>query len=195
MRGMGAQGNELKDLVKDLRPMAVFLQETKCKFENLVKLKGYTPVPISTEPYGIAIYIRSDIPFSSIPLVTPLRAAAVKVTINKTPISICSIHLTDDSDYKLREIDLPELKAQLPGPLLLLGDFNGHNPLWGCVKHNTFLDENEGRRLSNENFSKPFHRVAFGDHKNRSKGLNHHLFRKRTFSSPKIGFRPPKSSN
>ena len=137
MRGMGAQGNELKDLVKDLRPMAVFLQETKCKFENLAKLKGYTPVPISTEPYGIAIYIRSDIPFSSIPLVTPLRAAAVKVTINKTPISICSIHLTDDSDYKLREIDLPELKAQLPGPFLLLGDFNGHNPLWGCAKRNT----------------------------------------------------------
>ena len=96
MRGMGAQGEQLKDLVKEFNPIAVFLQETKCKFQYLVKLNGYIPIPINNEPYGIAIYIRSDIPFSSVSLNTPLRAAAVKLTINKRAFSICSIHLTDD---------------------------------------------------------------------------------------------------
>ena len=63
---MGTQGNDLKALAEDLKPIAVFLQETKCKFQNLYKLNGYIPIPILNEPYGIAIYIRADIPFSSI---------------------------------------------------------------------------------------------------------------------------------
>ena len=54
MRGMGAQGEQLKDLVKEFNPIAVFLQETKCKFQYLVKLNGYIPIPINNEPYGIA---------------------------------------------------------------------------------------------------------------------------------------------
>ena len=83
------------------------------------------------------IYIRSDIPFSSVSLNTPLRAAAVKLTVNKRVFSACSIHLTDDRDYKVEEADLLNLLKQLPGSSLLLGDFNGHSPLWGCDQINS----------------------------------------------------------
>ena len=141
MRGMGTQGDELKALVKEFNPIAVFLQETKCKFQYLVKLDRYIPIPLSNEPYGIAIYVRSDIPFSSISLDTSLRAAAVRLTFNKRVISVCSIHLTDDSDYKVEEADLLNLVNQLSGPFLLLGDFNGHSPLWGCDKINQIFPE------------------------------------------------------
>ena len=37
MRGMGTQGDELKSLVKEFNPIAIFLQETKFKFQYLVK--------------------------------------------------------------------------------------------------------------------------------------------------------------
>ena len=119
MRGMGTQGDELKILAQDLNPIAIFLQETKSDVNDLIKIKGYQPVPYSQEAYGIAIYIRIATPHSLIHLVTPLRAVAVKVTINNKVYSMCSIHITDDSDYSLKQVDLTNLKSQLPGSLLL----------------------------------------------------------------------------
>ena len=53
---------------------------------------------------------------------------AVSVTLYRT-ISICSIYIPPRS--KIVEKDLDEIVIQLPTPFLLLGDFNGHNFIWG----------------------------------------------------------------
>ena len=53
---------------------------------------------------------------------------AVSVTLHRT-ISICSIYIPPRS--KIVEKDLDEIVNQLPTPFLLLGDFNGHNFIWG----------------------------------------------------------------
>ena len=53
---------------------------------------------------------------------------AVSVTLYRT-ISICSIYIPPRS--KIVENDQDEIVNQLPTPFLLLGDFNGHNFIWG----------------------------------------------------------------
>ena len=72
--------------------------------------------------------INNKCPSSQIHLKTNIQAVAVSVTLHRT-ISICSIHIPPRS--KLVEKDLDEIVNQLPTPFLLLGDFNGHNFIWG----------------------------------------------------------------
>jgi hypothetical protein len=58
---------------------------------------------------------------------------AVRVTLHKT-ITICSIYLPPNVSVKHE--DLNNLIKQLPEPFILLGDLNGHSPLWGCSDTN-----------------------------------------------------------
>ena len=37
----------------------------------------------------------------------------------------------------MTEVDMRDLLEQLPAPMILLGDFNAYNPLWGSEKMNT----------------------------------------------------------
>ena len=66
---------------------------------------------------------------------------AVSVTLHRT-ISICSIYIPPRS--KIVEKDLDEIVNQLPSPFLLLGDFNGHNFIWGSDDFN-----DKGRIIEN----------------------------------------------
>ena len=50
-------------------------------------------------------------------------------------ITICSVYIPPNFQLQSQHID--SLLEQLPSPYLLLGDFNGHNILWGCNKNNT----------------------------------------------------------
>ena len=74
-------------------------------------------------------------------LKTNLQAIAVSVTLHRT-ISICSIYIPPGA--KIEQKDLDEIVNQLPTSYLLLGDFNGHNVIWGSD------DVNErGRTIKN----------------------------------------------
>ena len=77
---------------------------------------------------GVAIIINKSVHHSSIPLNTTLQAVAVRVCFEKE-ITICSLYLPPRSGFSLN--DIQALFRQLPSPVLLLGDFNSHNPLWG----------------------------------------------------------------
>ena len=49
-------------------------------------------------------------------------------------ITICSLYLPPHC--KFSKHDLENLINQLPRPYLLLGDFNSHSKLWGCLDTN-----------------------------------------------------------
>ena len=59
---------------------------------------------------------------------------AARVTLNKV-VTICSIYLLP-SDH-VAKTDLINLTEQMPSPFVLLGDFNGHSPVWGNESYNT----------------------------------------------------------
>ena len=58
---------------------------------------------------------------------------AVKVTLHKS-INICSIYIPPYDP--INESKLNKLIEQIPKPHILLGDFNSHNTVWGCLQTN-----------------------------------------------------------
>ena len=76
-------------------------------------------------------------------------------TLHRT-ISICSVYIPPRA--KIEQKDLDEIMSQLPTPYLLLGDFNGHNVIWGSD------DVNERGRII-ENFINKNNLCLFNDNK------------------------------
>jgi len=70
-------------------------------------------------------------PHRQIKLQTGLQAIAIRATLGKT-ITVCSIYLPPTMLFN--STDLENLIAQLPPPILLLGDFNAHSTLWQWLK-------------------------------------------------------------
>ena len=58
-----------------------------------------------------------------------------RLNIRKGTRTVCSIY--QPSTDQVTEEDMRELLEQLPAPMILLGDFNAHNPLWGSEKIST----------------------------------------------------------
>ena len=78
--------------------------------------------------------IKQGIIHSHVPLNTNLQAVAARITLHRT-ITICSICIPPS--FNLKQTDLNSLVNQLPVPYILLGDFTGHNAIWGSGSYNT----------------------------------------------------------
>ena len=74
------------------------------------------------------MFVKSSFPQRKIDLQTELQATAVSVTLDKE-ITICSVYIPPS--FSLNSQHLDSLLQQLPSPYIILGDFNGHNILWG----------------------------------------------------------------
>lgn len=81
----------------------------------------------------MALLIAQDYPCAPINLQTDLQAVAAKVHIRST-ITICSLYLPPS--VAINQNSLNNLISQLPKPFIILGDMNGHNPLWGSPNIN-----------------------------------------------------------
>lgn len=77
---------------------------------------------------GVAVFVHNSLPSEQIPLATRLEAVAVRVS-SRVKITVCSLYLPDSQQLSLSDLD--NLIKQLPTPLLLMGDFNARNTLWG----------------------------------------------------------------
>ena len=146
-RGMHPNFEEIKILCQELNPKVICLQETKLKASDTPKLRGYTPyfrnyIDGKNACGGVAILVRSEILQSEIKINTPLQAAAARISLNDKSLTVCSVYIPPE--HKLTKQELNNVIRQLPAPLILLGDFNGHSPLWGCNKKNdkgTIIEE------------------------------------------------------
>ena len=67
-------------------------------------------------------------PSKKIDLQTNLQATAISVTLDRE-ITTCSVYIPPS--FSLNSQHLDNLLQQLPTPYIVLGDFNGHNILWG----------------------------------------------------------------
>ena len=130
IRGINSNREELLILKNEFKPLVFCLQETKVSQDNLPKIKGYNLIYQQNPKEGIAIYVKTGIPTKTININTPLRASAVRITINNRPLTLCSIHIPDTINLTVE--DLESITKQLPKPFMFLGDLNAHNPLWGC---------------------------------------------------------------
>lgn len=137
-KGLRARTEDLKVLMHEFNPGIICLQETMLGNSpynpglNYSIFKSYPPTGDRAHG-GAAIIINKSLQHSTIQLNTTLQAVAISVILEKR-ITICSLYLPPDLAFNIG--DIQSLIDQLPAPLLLLGDFNAHNPLWGS----RFLD-------------------------------------------------------
>ena len=138
-RGLGPNFKEVKHNMADFSPYIFCLQETFLKKSDSITFKGYSAYNRTNishrdnkENGGGSMLIENGVSHTLLHLHTNLQAVAAQVTIHQT-ITVCSIYIPPR--YKLRKDEIDQLTNQLPTPILLLGDFNAHSGLWGCVKY------------------------------------------------------------
>ena len=148
-RGLRANYDELQLLTNHKKPAAIMLQETFLKGNTTMSFSGYNILRRdfnSDRPSGgVAMLINNAFLYSEINLNTNLQAIAARISLHKT-ITFCSLYLPPSSPITKNQ--LINLANQLPPPFIIMGDFNGHSPLWGSPDTNdrgrlveSFLEE------------------------------------------------------
>ena len=133
-RSLRTNFTDLDILLKEFSPAVVCLQETFQSDNNIVKFRHYTQYfknstkQDGTPSGGVAVLARNSVPQSPIITNSTLQAAAVRITLHR-PFTICTLYLPPNAPVSL--YDLTDLLHQLPPPVVLMGDFNAHSPLWG----------------------------------------------------------------
>ena len=128
MRGLEANREQLQLLVGQFSPAVLCLQETLSSSVSFSPYQIVSCLNKNDQFRGISLLCHPSVLASPVPLNTPLEAVAARVSLGKT-VTVCSIYLSPSQNYD-RKL-LKDLIEQLPRPFLLLGDFNGHSPLWG----------------------------------------------------------------
>lgn len=123
----------MKILIQEYEPVAICLQETKCKLRSVPKISGYKTYfknkrSNTVAHGGVAILVKEGFQADEVSLTTSLQAVAVKL-FNPVEITICNICASGNEE--LVESDLVNLISQLGEDFIMLGDFNAHSPLWG----------------------------------------------------------------
>ncbi|GBO11379.1 hypothetical protein AVEN_57742-1 [Araneus ventricosus] len=82
---------------------------------------------------GVALLVSHDTPSSVITLHTNLQAVAVRVMLSNL-VTVCTLYLPPSTSVNDR--DFNRLVDELPTPFIIIGDFNGHSPVWGSKNTN-----------------------------------------------------------
>ena len=132
-QGLKPNYNEVSLLISEYNPSVFCFQETFLKPDDNISLGGfniynYVHTDCLRPSGGASIFVKSSFPQRKIDLQTELQATAVSVTLDRE-ITICSVYISPS--FSLNSQHLDNLLQQLPSPYILLGDFNGHNILWG----------------------------------------------------------------
>ena len=134
-RGIRTSITDIQYLIRLSRPMVVCLQETKLAPGANCSVAGFTVyrkdlVSDTVAHGGVLIAVHSSLPAKQLVLSTTLQAVAARVHLGRVPVTVCSVYLPPG--VALPSAELRQLVSELPPPLLLLGDFNSHNTVWGC---------------------------------------------------------------
>ena len=139
IRGLRCNRRDFDILVHEHQPDVVCLQETKlehspplshytcanydCHFKSLRKYLDQLPCG------GVSIYIKKGLYHKLVQIDSHLQVIAVQVTLGGAPITVLSVYIPGNSHLTSR--DLSHLLRNIRGQTLIMGDFNGHNYLWG----------------------------------------------------------------
>lgn len=135
LQGMSSSKEDLLKIIDDHKPSVIALQETYFGNDFMINLRGYQGIckqgHFNKRFFGgVALYIHQSCPFRKITLDSPYQIVAAEVQIpHYRRITVASLYLPPRKPFNI--IDFNRTLAQLPSPLILLGDFNAHHPMWG----------------------------------------------------------------
>lgn len=131
---------ELQLLIKDMDPSFISLQETHCAFNfSPIPPKNYNSyfvnsIQNTTSKQGTGIFIKSNIPHKQIHINCDYQVVAIEVNLNKT-FTVLSFYIPPCQDISIREIS--RIISLFTTPLLIVGDFNCWNTIWGSSNNNS----------------------------------------------------------
>ncbi|GFV93025.1 hypothetical protein TNCV_3427371 [Trichonephila clavipes] len=142
-RGLRTRLDDLKSIISTYQPACVALQETFLKSTMTMQVRGYNcvrrDVDGDTSPTGgVCLFTSNLYPSNVVTLHTSLQAVAVRIHIHSL-VTVCCVYLPPND--VVPQVDLNHLVSQLPAPFILLGDFNGHSPLWGHDDTNSLVGD------------------------------------------------------
>lgn len=129
---------EIKLLMQQLNPLIFCLQETHFPELHIPKMKNYNMyyknfTPSQRARGGVATLVNKNTSSKEIVLNTNFQAIAVSIHF---PIKICVCNIYIPPHQLFTKQELLDLIKQLPKPMILCGDFNAHNELWGSGRKN-----------------------------------------------------------
>ena len=131
INGFRSKHLRLLDLMQEISPAVVALQETKLATDVPMKIKNFDKIyrrDRDCHGGGICIAIHNSIPSHEIVVITKLEMVACSVMFRNTKLTICNVYFNNDAIISLDELNVIN---SLPPPVLLLGDINGKHPSWG----------------------------------------------------------------
>lgn len=137
LRGLAVRSSELRQLLEEHQPVVVALQEIKTKKrKDTDKLDRdrydwrFCFKPSDGFSSGVALGVDKTVPHRYLDVRGPLQVVAARVEW-PTAATFASIYICREDGKAEIEDKLDQLIPQLPAPIVLLGDFNAHSPLWG----------------------------------------------------------------
>ena len=78
---------------------------------------------------GTSIYVHSNLTYDKITINNNiLQISAIKLHIPNNTITLCNLYNQPNGNHNLNQ--MPNILNQFQEPLLIMGDFNAHHPLW-----------------------------------------------------------------
>ena len=122
---------KLEELIKDVKPKILVLQETKIADDKPLNIKNYKLYRKGRTNHGggICTAIHESLPSQVIPYNSELEILVCKVMLKDCSINICNVYFPNDVNVTLAELN--RLIKEIPYPRLILGDFNAKHGSWG----------------------------------------------------------------
>ena len=121
---------ELQRIINDYHPICICLQHIGDYDVNLQNYKLMSQSIRNTTELGTAIYVRNDILCENIVVQnSEFQYSATQICADKNfKFIVCNAYNQPIFNYNFQR--LKEILENLPKPILLVGDFNAHNPMW-----------------------------------------------------------------
>lgn len=132
-RTLLANGQELKRFVDEFKdkPEIISIQETWLKPCLDFVIPGYECLREDRQDRaggGCAMFIKSGIQYRRVEVVSAIECVIAEVWCSKGRISLVN---TYNPCQRLSVADLDQIMDKVREPVIWVGDFNSHNPLWG----------------------------------------------------------------
>ena len=120
----------MQRLLKEQEPMCICIQHVNTPVPSIGHYYLASSSIAGERLLGTAIYVHNQVTFDKITINnTSFQISAIRLHLpNKNSLILCNLYNQPGENYDLAQ--LPNILTQFQEPLLIVGDFNAHHPLW-----------------------------------------------------------------
>ena len=124
----------LQKILKDDNYDILCIQETNFKNKYHFNIKGYqcfykNRLVCANASGGVAIYVHNSIKCSECAITSDLEVCVIQLYIGGSSFHLCNAYIPNAFQLEYHHLD--KLYSQISGAVLIVGDFNSHNLIWG----------------------------------------------------------------